>query len=112
MSDDWEVIKTNDIAAPYILKKTKPEPTKKEKDWNLKGKEIDTWRSGKKRGRHWNTYHENVIGALREKLISDIDNILVEFASYFGEEYYNLEDKYRTKAEQIINSRFGVDKDE
>ena len=101
MKDDWSLIETEDIAAPYILKKNKPEPTKKEKDWSLKGKEIDTWRSGKKRGRHWNVYHEDVIDCLHKKLIEDIK-------SYDEGDICHCINQPISHIIWLINNRFGV----
>jgi hypothetical protein len=45
------------------------------------------------------------VETFRKELIEDIDNIFTEFASFFGEEYYNLESEYRSKVKEIINRR-------
>ena len=47
---------------------------------------------------------------LRDKLLLDIDNILVEYSAYFDEEkYWRLEVEARANARKKINERFGVD---
>jgi hypothetical protein len=53
-------------------------------------------------------HHKKILEILRQKLIEDADNILVEFAAIFGEEYYVLEYEYRDKMKKQINKRFGV----